>query len=100
MKTVNNHLIVSVYDRSSGMQTKVEKGFASVQQSNSIKGLILLSEARLADGTDLPAGSVVYFEEKWLYSDGALKGRRTLNGQDVMLLPFTQVLGYEIPKKD
>jgi len=62
-----NKLIVEAY-RKEGLKTHVSNGFASIQQKVIVKGLIVLMDAKLSDGTFVPKGSTAYIKEETLHT--------------------------------
>lgn len=77
--SINNRLILETYKKD-GLQATVSKGFASVQQKVSLKGLKVLMDAQIVlHGTMqfIPAGSTAYIKEEKLHSsEWALKPLR------------------------
>lgn len=65
--TVNNKLIVESYTKESLRATE-KNGFARIDQKVALKGLKLLVNAKLNDGTVLNKGAVVYIREETLYT--------------------------------
>lgn len=66
--STNNKLILQPYEQGQGLKSEIRNGIAFVSQKTTLVGLKLLVEARLADGSYLPAGSVVYLDESLLCS--------------------------------
>jgi len=66
-RSVNNRLIVEAYKKEALRATE-KNGFAFVSQKLSLKGLKVLMEARLSDGTIVPKGSVAYVKEETLHT--------------------------------
>jgi hypothetical protein len=52
----NNKLILEAYKHSE-VKAEIRSGWASVSQKSSLKGLKILVQATLLDGTVVPAGS-------------------------------------------
>jgi hypothetical protein len=66
-RSFNNRLIVEAY-RKEGLKSSVVNGFAMIQQKVSVKGLTVLMDAKLADGTWIPKGSIAYIKEEQLHA--------------------------------
>ena len=72
--TVNNRLIVEMYKKEALRSTE-KSGFAFVAQKLSLKGLKLLVNAKLNDGSFVMKDSVVYVKEELLHTQAwAQKG--------------------------
>lgn len=65
--SVNNRLVVEAYKKE-GLKSDVKNGFATIAQKVSVKGLTVLMDAKLADGTLVPRGSVAYIKEETLHN--------------------------------
>lgn len=66
-RSFNNRLIVEAYQKK-GLQSSVSNGFAFVEQKVSVKGLAVLMDAKLADGTFVQKGSTAYIKEELLHA--------------------------------
>jgi hypothetical protein len=66
-RSFNNRLVVEAYQKT-GLQTTVNAGFAFIQQKVTVKGLEVLMDAQLADGTFVPKGSIAYIKEELLHT--------------------------------
>lgn len=66
-RSMNNRLVVEAYKKE-GLKATVSNGFAMVAQKVTVKGLSVLMDARLADGTFVPAGSTAYIREEYLHT--------------------------------
>lgn len=64
---MNNRLIVEAYKKEA-LQSDVKNGFAFIQQKVAVKGLKVLMDARLSDGTIIPRDSVAYIREESLHT--------------------------------
>lgn len=64
--SLNNRLVVEQYVKE-GLKAKVVGGLATPGQRDGLKGLKVLVEGRLADGTRVPKGSTVYIREETLH---------------------------------
>ena len=62
----NNRLIVEVYKKEA-MRSKEVNGFAFVDQKFTLKGLKVLVDAKLSDGTFIKRGSIAYIKEEALH---------------------------------
>jgi|GEM_PF-4724420 len=67
MKSLNNRLILEVYKKGEH-RAKVENGFARLEQKVAIKGLVVLMDSKLSDGTIVVAGSIAYIREASLHT--------------------------------
>lgn len=65
--TINNRLIVETY-KNEGLKTETKNGFAMISQKITLKGLKVLIDAKLADGTYVRAGSKAYIKEEILHT--------------------------------
>lgn len=63
----NNRLIVEVYQKE-GLKSAVSNGFAFIQQKVNVKGLKVLMNAKLSDGTFIAKGSTAYIKEESLHT--------------------------------
>ena len=72
LRSMNNRLVLEVY-KPGALVAKTNNGFASVSQAIQLKGLKVLVDAHLSDGTIIPAGSIAYVREKSLHTLPALK---------------------------
>jgi hypothetical protein len=70
----NNRLIVEMYKKEALKSTE-KNGFAFIAQKLSLKGLIVLVDAKLNDGTFIKKGSIAYIKEEALHTQAwAQKG--------------------------
>lgn len=65
--SVNNRIITEAYKKE-GLKSEVISGFAHLSQKVSSKGLKVLVDAKLNDGSVISKGSTVYIKEKLLHS--------------------------------
>ena len=65
--SVNNRLIVEQYIKE-GLKAKVSGGIATPGQRDGLKGLKVLVDATLLDGTKVPRGSIAYIREEVLHT--------------------------------
>jgi hypothetical protein len=95
--STNDQLILSKYDYGGGLKQRVKSGFASTEQKTNLVGLDLLVDAHLIGGKVLKAGSVIYFEEEFVYSDNIAKRVRTGMGLSVefMVLDIKRAVAVE-----
>lgn len=63
----NGRLIVEAYKKE-GLKSHVSNGFAFIEQKVSLKGLSVLIDAKLSDGTLIPKGSTAYIKEELLHT--------------------------------
>jgi hypothetical protein len=66
-RSFNNRLIVEAYKKE-GLKSRVSNGFAMVEQKVAVKGLTVLMDAKLSDGTFVPKGSTAYIKEELLHT--------------------------------
>lgn len=65
--SLNNRIIVETYQKE-GLRVEVKSGFAHLSQKISSKGLKVLMDAKLNDGTFIPKGSVAHIREELLHT--------------------------------
>lgn len=70
--SLNNRLVVEAYQKEA-LKTTVTNAFAMVQQKVALKGLTVLMDAHLIDGTVVPAGSKAYIREEILHTHPSVK---------------------------
>jgi len=66
-RSMNNRLIVEAYKKE-GLKSTISQGFAYIEQKVSVKGLTVLVDAKLSDGTFVPKGSIAYIREESLHT--------------------------------
>lgn len=66
-RSINNRLVLETYKKE-GLKSAVTNGFAMIAQKVSVKGLIVLMDAKLSDGTFVPKGSTAYVREENLHT--------------------------------
>lgn len=66
-RSMNNRLIVEAYKKE-GLKSSVNNGFAMIAQKVVVKGLKVLMNAKLSDGTLVPKGSTAYIKEETLHT--------------------------------
>jgi hypothetical protein len=66
-RSFNNRLVVESYEKQ-GLQSTVSNGFAFIQQKVTVKGLKVLLDAKLTDGTLIKKGSTAYIKEEALHT--------------------------------
>lgn len=66
-RSLNNRLIVEIYKKE-GLRSEVKNGFALVDQKTSVKGLTILVDTKLTDGTYIEAGSKAWVREEALHT--------------------------------
>ena len=62
-----NKIIVEAYQKE-GLRSVVANGFAMIQQKVAVKGLKVLMDAKLSDGTFIRKGSTAYIKEETLHT--------------------------------
>ncbi len=83
----NNKLILEAY-RHTELKAEVRSGWAMASQKNNLKGLKVLVQANLSDGTIVPAGSTAYLREDFLHTSPAAKNKLksdTLLGEFILV---------------
>jgi hypothetical protein len=66
--SVNGRIIVETYTKEGLKGADNGKGFKMIEQKVAVKGLTILMDAKLADGTYIPKGSLAYIREEHLYN--------------------------------
>jgi len=67
MYSVNGRLILEVYKKQA-LKSEIRGGIAFVGQKVRVEGLRLLMDAKLSDGTIIPAGSKAFIREEVLHN--------------------------------
>lgn len=90
--SINNRLITEVYKKE-GLKSSVNNGFAMVSQKVSVKGLKILTDAVLSDGSKIAVGSVAYIREETLHTHPSLKSvfESDAIGQPFMIVDLSLV---------
>lgn len=65
--TLNNRFILQAYKKEA-LRAKEQNGFAFLDQKTAVKGLKVLVNAKLTDGTVVLAGSIAYIKEESLHN--------------------------------
>lgn len=84
-QSVNNKLILEPYKGQRKIEATVKSGFATVKQRSTLIGLKLLSDANVVPNGSgkiltIKAGSIVFFEESVLATEGWAKNTYTVDG--------------------
>lgn len=66
MQSLNNRVFTEVYKKQE-LKARVQGGFALMEHKSALKPLKVLVDAKLADGTLIPAGSTAYVKEETLF---------------------------------
>ena len=66
-RSINNRLVVEAYKKEA-LQASVNNGFAFIAQKERVKGLQVLMDAKLSDGTYVKKGSIAYIKEESLHT--------------------------------
>ena len=66
-RSLNNRLVVEPY-RKEALRANVRNGFATLDQKLAVKGLMVLMDAKLNDGSTVPKGSKAYIREEALHT--------------------------------
>ncbi len=83
----NNKLILEAY-RHTEIRPEGNKGWVQAAQKNNLKGLKVLVQATLSDGTVVPAGSMAYIREESLHTQPWSKNKLksdTLPGEFILV---------------
>lgn len=70
----NGKIVVEAYKHTE-IKAEIRSGWASPQQKNNLKGLRVLVQARLADGTVIPVNSTAYIKEELLHTQPWAKNK-------------------------
>ena len=92
-------LIVEAYIPT-GLKAEVKSGWATLEQKNNLKGLKVLIQAHLSDGTIIPPGSTAYIKEELLHTQPWAKNKLksdTLTGEFIIV--STNEIEYIDPPK-
>lgn len=66
-RSMNNKLVLAAYKKEA-LRANVSNGFARPDQKVTVKGLEVLMDAKLSDGTLVPKGSLAYIREESLHT--------------------------------
>lgn len=83
--SLNDRLILEPYRNEGGLKTTVNHGIAMVSQKVAVKGLKVLIDAKLKDGTVISAGSIAYVKEELLHTQPWAK---KILESDAIITPF------------
>lgn len=92
MLSLNNRLVLEQYKKQE-IKLEVKGGFAQMAHKISLKPLKVLVDAKLPDGTLIPAGSIAYVREEYLHLNSTA-GRTggmtipTFSNQEIHAEPF------------
>ena len=67
-RSFNNRLILEAYKTDRALKSTVTSGFAMVSQKILVKGLKVLIDTKLNDGTFIHKGCVAYVREEYLHT--------------------------------
>ncbi len=84
MRSMNNRLVVEAYKKGP-LDSTINNGFAFINQKMTVKGLTVLMDAKLNDGTIVLKGSTAYIKEEDLYTQ--LWATKILES-DTLKVPF------------
>jgi hypothetical protein len=92
MLSLNNCLVVEQYVKQE-VKSQLVGGFAQMSHKIGLKPLKVLVDAKLADGTLVPAGSVAYVREEYLHLNSAANRNGganipTFTNEDICNAPF------------
>jgi hypothetical protein len=96
----NNKLILEAYAHTD-VKAEVKHGWATPNQKTVLKGLKLLVQMTLSDGTHIPAGSTAYLKEESLHTQQWAKNKLksdTLPGE--FILVTMNEVEYIVPPED
>lgn len=77
MFSLNDILVLEPYQHGQGLKEEIRSGFAFVKQKSELFGLKVLTEAKLSDGSYIPAGSIAYISEELLSTQQWAKNVKT-----------------------
>ena len=83
----NNKLILEAYTHTE-IRPEGNRGWVQAAQKNNLKGLKVLVQANLPDGTVVPVGSTAYLREDFLHTSPAAKNKLksdTLPGEFILV---------------
>lgn len=83
--SINNRLFLEPYSGTKKIEVEVKKGFASAKAKHTLIGLKLLKQANVQVGQlihNIPANTVVYFNETILATNPAYKERFVFDGSE------------------
>ena len=97
MIVVNNNLILQPYKGKNKLEARVNSGFATVKQKDTLVGLVLLADGRVVIGKDMlevKKGQTVYFSEEVLYAHDWAKKTYNIEGSEerFIIAPAAQVV--------
>jgi hypothetical protein len=70
----NGKLVLEAYKHTE-LKAEIRAGWAQLSQKNNLKGLQVLVQAVLPDGTLIPAGSTAYLKEEFLSTSPVVKNK-------------------------
>jgi hypothetical protein len=82
----NGKLVLEAYLQTE-IKAEIRSGWATVNQKSTLKGLKVLVQATLQDGTVVPAGSTAYIKEEFLHTQPWAKNKLksdTLPGEFIL----------------
>ena len=94
MLSFNDMLVLEPYQQGQGFKEEIRGGIAIVQQKSALFGLKVLVEAKLSDGSFIPAGSTAYIAEELLSTQQWAKNQKTcaaLGAQKFILVELKYV---------
>lgn len=99
--SLNNRLIVEVYKKGE-LRSKVSNGFATIDQKSTLKGLKVLVDGKLNDGTLVRSGSTVYIREEALHTQAWAQKSLECDfvGQPFLIVDVSHVEFIDPPRKD
>lgn len=101
MVSYNNRLILEPYKNEGQLKSTIQHGIAMVSQKISVKGLTVLADARLSDGSWIYKGSKAFIREELLHTQPWAKKlfeSSAIDGQ-FMIVDLSQVDFVESPKE-
>ena len=85
MISVNSKLVLEPYKGSGKIEAKITSGYATIKQKNTLVGLKLLADGKIAIGKDMvdvKKGQVVFFPEELLHASDWAKKQFNLDGSE------------------
>ena len=100
MYSLNNRLILEQYKKQE-LKAEISGGFAKMAHKVSLKALKVLVDAKLSDGSIVPAGSVAWVKEEYLHNNSGM-GRNggttipsfdneTISSEPFIILDLSQI---------
>lgn len=97
--SLNNRIIVEAYEKVS-LRAEVKNGFAHLSQKVTVKGLRVLMDAKLTDGTIIEKDSIVYIPEELLQTQAFASKRLESDAvQGAFIIVDINQISFVVPAK-